>query len=203
MKLAVLIGLLGCAAVCGAAAAYICEHRYVRPCPAHHFAIIGDSNVYAMDLGPQCVNLGVAANTSKDMAERFAAKSIATFGQKTVVIWATTNDTHRGQNNGVRYIRQMALEARSEGLRVVLTTPLPMIDKTLAASPDDALGKLSGQVVALGRSEHIAVADVRAAVGSGNKPDMLFFATDSDGSVMHLNRLGRIVALRTIARAMD
>lgn len=181
------------------------DRRYQRPCPAHHIAIIGDSNVANMDLGPGCANLGVGGNTSKQMADRFTARDVAALAP-ILVIWATDNDVHFETGYGARYLGEMARASRAGGQRVILTTPIPLIDKSLLPprghktqlQVDRAVNALADQVRSLGKTEGFSVADVHAALlnkdGSLNRD--LYIA--QDGTYEHLNRAGISVALRTI-----
>lgn len=193
--------------VIGVCVTHLWQRRHMPLCQLYPTVIIGDSNVFQMDLGPNCVNLGVGSNTTKDMAARFTVKDIAALHRPALVIWTPSNEVHAQTGDGVRYIRQMAEQARAAGMRVILTTPLPMIDNALLpprghlsqVTVDAEIATLASQVNNLGRQEHFPVADVHAVtvIQDGSIKRSLF-STDNDGTIIHLNPEG----LRTVWRVM-
>jgi lysophospholipase L1-like esterase len=199
MRVSIALALAITAAILSAAATHLWERRHLPRCPLNPAIVIGDSNVFQMDLGANCMNLGVAGDTTKNMAARFHIKDLAGMGREWLVIWTPSNEVHFHTGDGVRYIEQMAQQGRAAGLHVILITPLPMIDMAQIppsghrsqAQVDADIAALSAQVKALGQREGFAVADVHGAVvkrdGSINRA---MFQAESDGTLIHLNRAG-------------
>ena len=163
------------------------------PCPAHRFSIIGDSNVQSWRLGPGCQNLGVSGDTSKRMAARFNPDEIAT---PVLVIWGSTNDVHYRTGDATRYMREMALKARARGIKVILTTPIPLHEPARSqAEVDAAIRALGDEIRQLGASEGLPVADVHSAlVTPAGEMNLMFYRPNDDKppTIEHLNRDGHL-----------
>ena len=199
MRATLAIGFAVSVAIVSVSATHLWERRQLPRCPFNPAIVIGDSNVFQMDLGSNCVNLGVAADTTEKMAARFHVKDLAGMGREWLVIWTPSNEVHFQTGDGVRYIAQIAQQGRAAGFHIILTTPLPMIDaaqipprgRKSQALVDADIAALATQVLALGQREGFAVADVHAAVvnrdGSINRS---MFVKETDGTLIHLSPAG-------------
>src|SRR6185312_8961877 len=202
---AVIAGLVIAFGIGAGAGAFGYREAHYHPCPAHHFAIIGDSNVYAMDLGAGCLNLGRSGDDTAQMAARFDARLIEAM-QKTLIIWASNNDVHFWRDDGAANLRLMTDQAKMAGLKVILTTPLPLLDTYAvgghtAAQAIAADRRLRDAVVVLGRAENVPVAPLYEALANPDgtpKRGYFYEEPDHPGTYQHLTHAGQRLVWRTL-----
>ncbi|MFD7746056.1 GDSL-type esterase/lipase family protein [Streptomyces sp. NPDC059698] len=161
--------------------------------------------------GSAVANLGISGNRLLLDNDRFGPGAQARFdrdvlslpGLRTVVVHLGVNDLHhlpveRDAERMVAAYRQLALRARSAGLRVVGATIAPFEGWRRWTPEQDAVRRRVNEVVRTGRVFD-AVADVDAALRDPDRPSRLLPAFDS-GDGLHPGPSGHTAIAAAVER---
>ncbi|MFC9176575.1 SGNH/GDSL hydrolase family protein [Streptomyces sp. NPDC057107] len=161
--------------------------------------------------GSAVANLGISGNRLLLDSDRFGPGGQARFdrdvlslpGLRTVLVHLGVNDLHHEPNERdpsrmVAGYRQLALRARSAGLRVVGATITPFEGWTRWTPEQDAVRRQVNEAVRTGRI-FVAVADFDAALRDPDRPSRLLPAYDS-GDGLHPGPAGHTAIAAAVER---